>query len=88
MADFTFNDFYVNCICGDEILRVSKDEDGDVFVSLYHSEFYSRQGRFWETVWDRIRHAFFVLTGRDYLLFDLVVGSERWDELKDFVNSK
>ena len=84
----TFNDFYVNCECGEEIIRVSVDEDKYVYLSLHHSEFHNRQIRFWEKAWDRIRHAFFLLMGWDYFLFDIVVKPERWEEFKDFVNSK
>jgi len=84
----TFNEFYIECECGNEVLRVGRDEDDNtVYIGLYHAEFYKRQFRFWETAWERMKHAFYVLMGWDYPLFDIVIDGEQYDEFKDFVNS-
>ena len=78
----------VNCNCGcDEEIHIKKfidpeikDIDEEYYLSIHTSKFYSKQGGIFRLIGHRIKLAFKMLFGKEYLLCDLVLNRNEIDE--------
>ena len=76
----------VNCNCGcDEEIHIKKftDSDEEYYLSIHTSKFYSNQKGIFRLIGHRIKLAFKMLFGKEYLLCDLVLSKKEIDE---FIN--
>jgi len=68
----------VKCDCGCSILAFEKTDDGEVFIEAYEHGFYSHNsskvGRYLRRLWSAI-------CGKEYRLFDIVIGPEKFQAL-------
>lgn len=65
--------FNCNCGCDEEIHIKRFSGDDDYYLSIHESKFYSKQNGLFKTIKSRIKSAWRVLRGKDYLLCDLVL---------------
>lgn len=78
----------INCNCGcDEEIHVKKFIDSDIdesqeeyYLSIHTSKFYSNQQGILRLIGHRIKLAFKMLFGKEYLLCDLVLNKTDIDE--------
>lgn len=78
-----------NCNCGcDEEIHIKKSIDAEIkdideeyYLSVHTSKFYSKQGGIFRLIGHRIKLAFQMLFGKEYLLCDLVLNRNEIDEL-------
>jgi hypothetical protein len=80
------------CDCGCGIIRFTDyKDDGDFLIEYYISNFYGKQDGVFKTIWNRIKFAYYVLTGREYDLYDVLLTDKKAQEfkknLKKFVNT-
>jgi hypothetical protein len=82
------------CDCGCGILKLTKFDDSDVsfddmpyLFELYSSLFYEKQGNIFSLLWQRIKGAWFMLNGKEFHLYDIVVQKDKFKEFADFVDS-
>jgi hypothetical protein len=79
------------CEAGCEILKLSKydlDNDPEPYVlEVYFSAFYEKQNNLFTLLWQRIKGACFMLMGKEFFLYDLVISKEKFKEFSEFVNS-
>lgn len=78
----------INCNCGcDEAIQIKKftfdDDMSDYFISILAGEFSTKQRGIFRTIGHRIKLAFKMLLGKEYLLTDIVLTH---DELKEYIN--
>ena len=75
----------VNCDCGcEEKLSISKIDEADRFYMTLHScQFYTKQEGIFKIIIHRIKTAFMMLLGKEYLLTDIVLTKEDINKLKD-----
>lgn len=79
----------VNCNCGcDEELQIRKykwepefDEEDEYYFSIHTSKFALQKGIF-RTIGHRIKLAFKMLIGKEYLLCDIVMKEHEFEEFK------
>lgn len=73
------------CGCGnglDVYIRVQDiPSSEDVAISTLCSCFMAHQDGIWETIKKRVRAAWLMLTGKEYLLHDIVVDRLMWKEM-------
>ena len=77
-----------NCGCGNGlqiIFRLKEDKDF-VYIDTLVSNFYAEQRGIWETIKRRIKAAWFMLSGKEYSLHDVVLSKEQWNEFVKAVN--
>ena len=81
------NKFLLDCDCGCSILKFTKEEwDGDTWFSLqyYISGIHTGES-FFSKIAGRIKAAWFMLTGKEYLLYDVLLTKERFVELQKYI---
>ena len=80
----------VSCCCGCDngfMFRFDFEEEyGYVTISTITSGFYSKQSGLWKIIKNRIKSAWFMLCGREYLLHDIILDKEQWDGFVSAVN--
>ena len=78
----------INCDCGcDEEIQIKKFNDDEIkpeemeyYMSIHTSKFYSEQKGIFRLIGHRIKLAFKMLFGKEYLLCDLVLNKNDIDE--------
>lgn len=81
-----------NCNCGcNQALQITKfnyadeeDIDEDYYLSITAGLFSERQRGIFKTIGHRIKLAFKMLLGKEYLLCDIILNKQ---EIKDFIKS-
>ena len=79
----------IECNCGVGEILFTYDDDLTYpwfFVSYRADAFYSGQCGVWCTLWNRIKSARFLLSGKEYRLYEVVVESRDITRLKDWIN--
>lgn len=79
----------LNCNCGcDEAIHIKKFIDPEIkeleeeyYLSIHTSKFYSEQKSIFRLIGHRIKLAFKMLFGKEYLLNELVLNRSQVDEL-------
>lgn len=80
---------FCNCGCGDGfVIKFRHSYDGHTYVYLEtlvsgHS---AKQNDFFRSIKFRIKAAWFMLTGKEYLLHDVMLGKQQWNQFVDMVN--
>ena len=76
------------CGCGDgfEIIFKYHDEHDCVYLSTTTSGFYAMQDSFTKRLSRRIKAAWFMLRGKEFLLHEVIISKERWNNFVDEVN--
>lgn len=78
----------VNCNCGcDEAIQIKKfkfdeQEEDEYYLSILAGEFGSTQRGIFRTIGHRIKLAFKMLFGKEYLLTEIVMKPEEFEEYK------
>ena len=73
-----------DCGCGNEIvvdLAVRDRNSYDVSVHTVCSCFFAKQEGPWRTLERRLKAAWFMLTGQEYLIHDVVMDANEWHAL-------
>ena len=82
----------VNCNCGcNETIAIKKyvdsdnsDIDDEYYLSILASKFYEGQDRkIFKTILHRINLAWKMLLGKEYLLSEIVISKDEFEEFKD-----
>lgn len=78
----------MDCDCGNEVIDFIYDPKDDLlFVSMMASMFYERQTSPLKIIFNRIKHAWFMLWGKEFHMFDLCMadGKEHVYEIEKWV---
>lgn len=76
------------CGCGNGsriVFRLKKDEEF-AYIDTLASGFYTEQRGIWATIKKRIKAAWFMLSGKEYHLHDVILSKEQWNAFVDAVN--
>jgi len=84
--------FEIECDCGCGRLAISKwnedpPEDEELFLSYSYPAFYSMQRGAWDIIKDRLQMIWFILRGKEFYLYELIIPRKQWDDFKAFINS-
>ena len=84
------HDIEVRCDCGCHrgfhIHAKIEQDYGYAFMTTTASPFIEKQCGIFETIKNRIKAAWFMLIGKDYMLHDLMLNEEQWNEFVEAVN--
>lgn len=72
---------YIKCECMREAIIV-EPYDEEYIIALYVDCFYEEQKRAYQIVWNRLKAAWFMLSGKQHRLFDLYLSKEKFEEFK------
>jgi hypothetical protein len=75
----------VQCDCHCGILEFEKDEDGYISITHYISTFYGEQKGLWNTILDRSKMVWSILTGKKYALYELILTEQESEKLLDLI---
>ena len=77
----------VQCDCHCGILEFEKDEDGYISITHYTSTFYGEQKGLWNTILDRSKMVWSILTGKKYALYDIVLTKKEAQQLIEVIEN-
>jgi hypothetical protein len=78
-----FNEFDIQCNCGCTLINVAQAKDyGEVYLTVYFHPYQYKVNSVWYIIWNRIKAAWFMLCGKQYLLYDMVWSKAEVKELK------
>lgn len=80
---------FCNCGCGDGFVvkfRYSYDGHTYVYLETLTSGCAAKQGNIIQIIKSRIKAAWFMLVGKEYLLHDVMLDKHQWNKLVDMVN--
>jgi hypothetical protein len=72
---------FIKCDCTMELLEIEPCDD-EYIISLYVDCFYEEQKRAYQVIWDRLKCAWFMLSGKKHRLFELCLTKEKFEEFK------
>lgn len=86
------NNIIISCGCGcgdgfEIAFKCCDDEYDCVYLSTTTSGFYAMQDSFARRMARRIKAAWFMLMGKEFLLHEVIVNKERWNNFVDEVNN-
>lgn len=71
---------FVECSCRTHGFEVSRFKDDDtVYLSLYTSNFYFKQDKFFARLWKKVKNIFSIIRGKEYRLDETVLTLEEVD---------
>jgi len=78
--------FFVPCDCYCNIIAIDfiDEKDGCLYVSNYVSSFYEKQGIL-SNLANRIKLLWFILRGKEFSLYDVVIDKEMLQDFKEWV---
>ena len=79
---------FCRCGCGDGFVIKFRHycDQTHIYLETITSGFYSRQNGFFQIIKFRIKAAWFMLTGKEYLLHEIMLDKREWNRYVDEVN--
>jgi hypothetical protein len=84
------NKFYLECDCGHGMIKIEIDKDDEygiyAYIDYLEPVFYTKQDGIWNIIKERFYLAWKMLTGKQYVLYELVLNKEKFEEYRKFIN--
>jgi len=80
----------ISCSCGCSILEFKQEDKswgGGITLSHYVSSFQSEQKGLWNTIVDRSKMIWLILTGKKYSLYDIVLTKKEAQQLIEVIEN-
>jgi len=81
--------FDLPCDCGCSILQLTVDKDEEEYAegnfSIYELGFYTHQSPFWSDFKKNVKLIWYILRGRRFCLYEVVIPAKKMEEFKEFV---
>lgn len=76
----------VECDCGCSVisLQVFDEKDETFVMSHFYSSFYSKQEDTWEILKRKAQMIWFIITGKEFRLYDVILSKENALQIKKF----
>jgi hypothetical protein len=75
----------VSCNDGCKMIKFEySKEDNWLAIEAYISYFYAKQDGIWSTIKNRLKMIYYILTGKEFLLYDIILLG---NEIEDFKNN-
>lgn len=83
------NEFFIQCNCGchNGLIFTWEDDVESLWINVVESKWYSEQQGVLKRIKEKLRRLWFVLRGKEYSLFEMVVEDNKLEEFKEFVAS-
>ena len=63
----------------------AQDKDYEFMYLTYYSNAWDGRGNHWYKIFESLKMIWFILTGKEYRMFDIILDKESIEELKDFM---
>jgi len=77
--------FFIPCDCGCNIMEFDYFDEEEMFISNYVSTFYEKQDQIFGNILRRIKFIWFILRGKEFHLYEVVIRKEQLQEFKKWV---
>ncbi|MCM1232306.1 MAG: hypothetical protein NC489_19460 [Ruminococcus flavefaciens] len=84
--DRNYKTMFCKCGCGNGvILKADNDKDFGVSLQLVSDNFYSTQNGLYNFL-EKIKRIWYIIKGKEYCYFDILVNPKELQEFKEFVS--
>lgn len=81
------NEFITFCKCGCDngIVLKADNEDEEVSLQIVSDNFYSMQNKGKMSIKEKFIRIWYIIKGKEYCYFDILIGKDELQEFKEFV---
>lgn len=81
------NEFVTFCKCGcrNGIVLKADNEDNDLSLQIVSDNFYTMQNKGKMTIKEKIKRIWYIIRGKEYYYFDILIDKDELQEFKEFV---
>lgn len=81
------NEFVTFCKCGcrNGIVLKADNEDNDLSLQIVSDNFYTMQNKGEMTIKEKIKRIWYIIRGKEYCYFDILIDKDELQEFKEFV---
>ncbi len=81
------NEYVTFCKCGcmDGVVLKADNNDHELSLQLVSDNFYFMQGRGKMSLKEKLKRIWFIITGKEYCYFDILIDEEELQAFKEFV---
>lgn len=76
---------FCKCGCGEGIVLKADKEIGELSLQFVSDNFYVMQSKGKMSFKERIKRIWYIITGKEYCYFDVLIDKDELQEFKDFV---
>lgn len=76
---------FCKCGCGNGIVLKADKEDDELSVQLVSDNFYFRQNKGGMSFREKLKRIWYIITGKEYCYFDILIDKDELQEFKEFV---
>lgn len=76
---------FCNCGCGNGIVLKADNEDEEVSLQIVSDTFYIMQDKGKISLREKIKRIWYIIIGKEYCYFDILIDKDELQEFKDFV---
>lgn len=76
---------FCNCGCGSGIVLKADNEDEEVSLQIVSDTFYIMQDKGKMPLREKIKRIWYIIIGKEYCYFDILIDKDELQEFKDFV---
>lgn len=76
---------FCTCGCGNGIILKAERVDSDTSLQLVSDNFYIAQNKGKMSLKEKIKRIWYIMTGKEYCYFDILIDKYKLQEFKEFV---
>lgn len=76
---------FCNCGCGNGIVLKADNEDEEVSLQIVSDSFYIMQDKGKMSLREKIKRIWYIVKGKEYCYFDILIGKDELQKFKEFV---
>lgn len=83
--EYCYNRFGKQCGCRNGVILKFDNEDEELSVQLVSDNFYFRQNKGRMSFKEKMRRIWYIVTGKEYCYFDILIDKDELQDFKEFV---
>lgn len=76
---------FCKCGCGNGIVLKADNEDEDLYLQIVSDNFYTMQSKGKMSIKEKIKRIWYIIAGKEYCYFDILIGKDELQKFKEFV---
>lgn len=76
---------FCKCGCGNVIVLKADNEDNDLSLQIVSDNFYFMQNKGKISLKEKIKRIWYIIVGKEYCYFDILIDKDKLQEFKEFV---
>lgn len=76
---------FCKCGCGNGVVLKFDNEDDELSVQLVSDNHYTMQNKGNTSLKEKLRRIWYIITGKEYCFFDILIDKDELQEFKEFV---